>query len=79
MSEQRSVRRGRLGLPELYQAVLGVPFLVQIPKHLPQLGLEPSVASEDLIRKVLSVILVVVIKDIIYSRLELSEGLALEA
>ena len=44
-----------------------------------QLGLEPSVASKDLVCEVLLVVLVVVVKEIVYSRLKPLEGLALKA
>jgi len=56
-----------------------VPLLVQVSKHLPQLAFEPGVASEDLVRKVLSIVPVGDGKKVVYSGLKLLERLALEA
>jgi hypothetical protein len=77
LAEQGSIGYSRLGLAELSKAFLGMPFLVDISKHLLDFFYEISVLLEDLPSKVLLVVLFLV-QAILQRRFEPAEYLSFE-
>jgi len=81
LSEDRGVRRGRLGLSEPYESRLRVQLLVYIAEHLLQLRSERGIPFEHGIGKVLAFVGVVVVRvgqEVLQGGLEPTEGPVLQ-